>query len=299
MRKILSLLGAILFSTTTSASIIACDSKEKPNEPPQPIEIRLNEQVSKDLKLTDSNNKSLVGVKINALLSPDHVEWDFEPDSSEPSTNKIKKLKASILLKPDNEAVSQESEYFLINTLKLIKDSQNKFNRTDADSITVSASEISPILSKKQDNSDYIVTDGNFKLQFMKGIEKLGDNYTIDLKKDSIDIIKPVLDFWSVDIESNPFNEELNSKFKVGENNDRPVDGSDIFNYLKNDGMGGHIRKKIQSLKNLINKGDNVNIKVSGREVTASSTNWEIGNKLIVKIYFDTIYSEEMKLTLR
>ena len=298
MRKILSLLGAVFLSTTASASVIACDKKEEPNQPPQPIQIRLNEQVSKDLKLTDSNNQSLVGVKI-ITLNEDYVNWDFEPDSSEPWTNKIKKLKASILLKTSNEAVSQESEYFLINTLKLIKDSQNKFNRNDADLITVSTSEISPILSKKQDNSDYIVTGGNFKLQFMKGTEKLGDNYTVDLKKDNTDIIRPVLNYCTVDIEQNYFNEQLNSIFKIGKNKNMPSDGSDIFNYLKGNQQANALHKRFKVLEALINKGENIAIKVIGREVNASSISWEVGNKLIVKIYFGTIYSDEMKVHLK
>ncbi|WP_210380406.1 lipoprotein, partial [Borreliella garinii] len=54
MRKILSLLGAILFSTTTSASIIACGKGDEPKPEPSPTpkqKIGISTKISNSIDL--------------------------------------------------------------------------------------------------------------------------------------------------------------------------------------------------------------------------------------------------------
>lgn len=287
MKRILTILAVISLVATTSSSVIACGAEKTPNQL-DPTQIRLNNQVSKDLGLTDVNGKSLVEIGINGFLASDYVKWDFKgKNPHNPFSNNITGIKASILLKPDNEAISLESEYFLINSLKLVKDSQNKFNRFNANSITVSISKIFPNLSKKQDNSDYIITGGNFKLQFMKGTEKLGNNYTVDLKKDNVDIIQPIFETLFIDHDS--FDNQI-PDFIIGKDNKKPIDGTNLYTYFKTDDRHG-VYKKLQSLKNLINKGDVIAIKVSSRTIQQGQSLWQRNDSLNVKVHFGSIVS--------
>ena len=303
MKKILSIFGTMALTTTASTSIIVFSKKEEtkptqstaPKQAPPVTAIKLNEQVAKDLGLIDINGNSLVEIGINlnlALATNNSVEWDFigsEPDT--PFDDNIKKITASKLLNPDNKAVSQASEYFLINTLKLTKNATNNtFSKNDADAITVLTSEIKPTVSKKADDSGYEVTGGTFKLQFVKQNVNLGDSYVINLKGNELNIESLFEDF---SFKTYHFNKI--PKFTLRASKNEPENGIDLYTFLKKD---NDVYKKLESLnKLLIYTGDKISIIVVGRTSKNIDNDFfweekdELGNQLLVSIKFGMIIS--------
>lgn len=190
------------------------------------------------------------------------MKWDINDE--------VTNINASQLLGNNQKAKSLASENFLINTLKIKQNDDGRFNN-EVDKITVLITDIKLTFAKNANNSDYEITGGNFKLQFVNKniVEKFGENYTIPLAINHQGLINPKLSF---NLDEDNFKHIPGFKYK--ESNEKPENNTDLYQYLnlKNPDTT-YIIDSLNWLNNFINKKDLITIKVTGREINPVQKN--------------------------
>ncbi|WP_338960831.1 MULTISPECIES: hypothetical protein [unclassified Spiroplasma] len=138
----------------------------------------------------------------------------------------------------------------------------------------------SPIINKKIDHTDYIITGATVTIFFEKNNKQLSDNYLLNiLSKPNDGLVLPKLPTTS-NISLNNFNDI--PEFKIGQPKSKLLVDTDLTNYLKSPiyslgeriadlmKQGDHFKVKVSKSVNdgtYFSKGDVIKVKFSIREI--------------------------------
>ncbi|WP_375317563.1 hypothetical protein [Spiroplasma endosymbiont of Virgichneumon dumeticola] len=202
MKKLLKLFSIIALGATPVMSVVYCGSKDN-------TEVRMNEQVAKNLDLLDGDGHGLQSATLTS--SGEKIEWSIP--ASVPTTS----IKANQLLETpgtNSEAKDDASYDFITKTLNVQPLTGTKnFDKDVLADIEGQITNINPTLKLVAGNG-YHVLGGNFSFQFMKKSDStvLGPKYSIALKRDNttdvvttvLQRIIPLLVATDTDVETNP-----------------------------------------------------------------------------------------------
>ncbi|WP_342276451.1 hypothetical protein [Spiroplasma endosymbiont of Nebria brevicollis] len=180
MKTLLRLLGAVSLTTVAATSVVACGNNDSTKI--------LNNKVSQNLDLTDTDGKGLKAIMLN---------WDKDKPYFSIKSNDIltTKLLEGDATTGDAKAKDKESFDFLKSVLQ-----QKLKSGTTFEDGTFDAAEVVKIKYKfsnikistakfvePNDEAKLIVNDGAYNLQFFKEDNKtsLGDKYQIKVKTDT------------------------------------------------------------------------------------------------------------------
>ncbi|WP_375317752.1 hypothetical protein [Spiroplasma endosymbiont of Virgichneumon dumeticola] len=279
MKTLLRLLGAGVLTTVAATSVVACG----PNNPGTAMEAK----VSENFGFTDNKGVSTVETKV--VVTTDVASW---------SSTQLTGITADKLLTTGgntaDKAVSVGAGDFLVNVFKLTvvagTGADRTFNHADATPIIMSVKTWSPTIAKKG-TDDYAVNGGTTVVQFKKGTDQLGVDYTLNiLAKPNDGIIQSLLPA-TAGITLSNFNTIAN--FAAGKPKTGITVGQDLVSNFKVDATPG---KGIKSIVDLIKQGA---LAVKVTEVNAAETNFANSDTLKVKISIGTItFATEYTLTL-
>ncbi|MBP1525334.1 MAG: hypothetical protein H9Q65_01840 [Spiroplasma ixodetis] len=279
IKTLFKLMTAVILTTVSTGSLIACQSDDI---------LKINMQVQKDFNFLDSNNNSTIKLDIYQNNITKLTKWN---------SIQLNNITASNLLENDSEttkAKSADAANFLVDILKLKAVSgQGKyrlFKHSDTQSIKMKVKSYSPIINKKIDHTDYIITGGTVTIFFLKNNKQLSDNYLLNiLSKPNDGLVLPKLPTTS-NVSLNNFNDI--PEFKIGQPKSKLLVDTDLTNYLKSP-----IYSLGERIADLMKQGDHFKVKVS--KSVNDGTYFAKGDVIKVKFSIGEIqFNSEYTLTI-
>lgn len=278
MKKILSVLTALSFTTIVGINTMACNTTNSDS-----VKKEMTNEVLADLGLTTKEGESLVETTLAFNDTDNNFNWNV-------SLN----LDASSLLTSENKAKSEDSFNFLVNTLGLTavgegEWDQKTFTKEEAAKIKLAVSAVNPEL--KEITNDFAIKGGTVFVQWTKDEEKIGSEYKINLKSDEekgviAKNLPSSLRLLNFDRKQSPL-----SGFVVGQPKSNIKEGTDISSLLIEEKEG----KKIKNLASFISQS----LKVTITENNAKAEEFAENDTITVKISFGSVqFSNEYKLVV-
>lgn len=280
MKTLLRLLGSGVLTTVAATSVVACG----PNNPGTAMDAK----VSENFGFTDTAGKSLTVVSIKIDTATKAASWD----STQLTGITADKLLATTTPSGADKAVSVNAGDFLVNVFKLTvvagTGADRTFNHADATPIIMSVKTWSPTIAKKG-TDDYAVNGGTAVVQFKKGTDQLGVDYTLNiLAKPNDGIVANKFP----DLVKTDFDAKFQTAFADGEPVANFQVGADLTAKLDNT---KDTVKIISSVQALIKQGATKVLVTTNAKTTG---NFDTSDTIKIQVSFGDVKFPEVTLTV-